>query len=46
MLLLYKSFLLRHMLIGVVVSVLIPPKEQRLPDKINRIRAVAEASLR
>ena len=34
------------MLISVVVSVLIPPKEQRLPNEIDYIRAVAEASLR
>lgn len=45
-LLLYESFLLRYMLVGVIVSVFIPPKEQRLPDEIDRVRAAAEASLR
>jgi hypothetical protein len=44
--LLHKSFLLRHMLVGVVVSVFIPPKEQCLPNEIDRVRAAAEASLR
>jgi hypothetical protein len=40
---LHKRLLVVSVLSGVVVRVLIIAKEQRLPDKVNSVRAAAEA---